>query len=273
MASIPRAVVGRLRLANLSASLKRLGIVAAATVAGGALWAFSAGEPVAAGMPRCSFAIEPTILQEEGDAHQADGRLLQYWDVAQPEVLWSHDAESTRPYRRFLFQVRQIGFPTDPIAALHASPSINNGIVLEARADWIRTANCLEKMLMGLQNDRISIRKDPTEFVSFVLNRSDTEQVRVYFYSVNRNGIGAMTPLTRIVDADLLDGWQIRFVLHNHAFHKSNAALNGILAPSVPDADFDINLAKSHRLPEARITNGIDTVVIPAAAFHRFQLE
>ena len=88
-----------------------------------------------------------------------------------------------------------------------------------------------------------------------------------------RGGIGAMTPLTGKVDADLLEGWRVRFVLHNHAIHLSDPALNGILAPSIPDASFNVNFAKSHGLPEARITNGINTVVIPAAAFDRFQLE
>jgi hypothetical protein len=97
--------------------------------------------------------------------------------------------------------------------------------------------------------------------------------MRIYFYSVNRNGIGAMTPLTRLIDADLLVGWRVKFVLHNHAFHLSDPELNGILAPSIPDANFNGNFAKSHGLPEALITNGIDTVVIPAAAFGRFQLE
>jgi hypothetical protein len=166
-----------------------------------------------------------------------------------------------------------MGFTVDPVAALRANPSINNDIVLAAAAEWIHPANCLEKLLMGIQNDRVSIRRHPTEFVSIGLYRPETERMRIYFYSVNRNGIGAMTPLTRLIDADLLVGWRVKFVLHNHAFHLSDPELNGILAPSIPDANFNGNFAKSHGLPEALITNGIDTVVIPAAAFGRFQLE
>lgn len=37
------------------------------------------------------------------------------------------------------------------------------------------------------------MRRDPTEFVSIGLYRPETERMRVYFYSVNCNGIGAMT--------------------------------------------------------------------------------
>jgi hypothetical protein len=230
-------------------------------------------QPVAATPTKCKLPTEPTTLLSEGSAHDPDSRLLLLWDVDNPRTLWSQVAAPTRSYQRYMSQVRRMGFRTDPTAALRASPSVNNDIVLSEAADWIRPAGCLEKLLIGLQNDRISIQRDPTEFVSVVLNRPESERVRVYFYSVNRNGIGAMTPVTRLVDADLLDGWQVKFVLHNHAFHLSDPALNGILAPSIPDAHFNLNFAKSHRLLEARITNGINTVVIPATAFARFQVE
>lgn len=229
--------------------------------------------PIHAHAASCKFPTRPTVLLSEGQRHEPDARLLQFWDVEQPDMFWSRTATPSRSYRRYLSQVRQMGFTTDPVAALRASPSTNNDAVLAAATEWIRPANCIEKLLMGLQNDRVSIRRDPTEFVSIGLYRPETERMRLYFYSVNRNGIGAMTPLTRKVDTDLLEGWRVRFVLHNHAFHLSDPALNGILAPSIPDAGFNVNFAKSHGLPEARITNGINTVVIPAAAFDRFQLE
>lgn len=221
----------------------------------------------------CRLGTKPEIVSRQGNDHAPDSSLLQFWNVERPNLLWSKTAAPQRSYRRYRSQVRQMGFHTDPIAALRASPSINNDIVLGTAAEWIRPANCLEKLLMGLQNDRVSIRRDPTEFVSIVMSRPDNEHARVYFYSVNRNGIGAMTPLTRLVEADLQQGWRVQFVLHNHAFHLSDPALNGILAPSGPDANFNVNFARSHNLPEARITNGIDTVVIPAAAFDRFERE
>jgi hypothetical protein len=241
-----------------------------ATVAAVAMFG---AQPIAATPPKCKLPTEPKTVLSEGSTHDPDSRLLLLWDVDHPRTLLSQVAAPTRSYQRYMSQVRRMGFRTDSTAALRASPSINNDIVLGKAADWIRPADCLEKLLMGLQNDRISIQRDPTEFVSVILSRSESERVRVYFYSVNRNGIGAMTPLTSLVDADLLDGWRVKFVLHNHAFHLSDPALNGILAPSIPDAHFNLNFAKSHRLPEARITNGINTVVIPATAFARFQVE
>lgn len=221
----------------------------------------------------CRLSTKPNIIARQGDGHAPNSSLLQFWDVERPQLLWSKAASTSRSYQRYRSEVRQIGFKTDPIASLRASPSINNDVVLSSATEWIRPANCLEKLLMGLQNDRVSIGRDPTEFVSIVLGRSESERVRVYFYSVNRNGIGAMTPLTRLVETDLQQGWRVQFVLHNHAFHLSDPALNGILAPSGPDANFNLNFARSHNLPEARITNGIDTVVIPAAAFDRFERE
>lgn len=229
--------------------------------------------PSHAATEACRLSTKPNIIARQGDGHAPDSSLLQFWDVERPHLLWSKAASPSKSYRRYRSEVRKIGFNTDPLAALRASPSINNDVVLSSATEWIRPANCLEKLLMGLQNDRVSIGRDPTEFVSIALSRSESERVRVYFYSVNRNGIGAMTPLTRLVEADLQQGWRVQFVLHNHAFHLSDPALNGILAPSGPDANFNVNFARSHNLPEARITNGIDTVVIPAAAFDQFERE
>jgi hypothetical protein len=219
----------------------------------------------------CELPSKPNVLVKEGNDHLPDSRLLQFWDLHTPRSLWLTIGNQPRLYGRYLHQVRKIGFKTDPIAALRASPSINNDIVLRSSSDWIRPSNCLEKLLIGIQNSRVSIQRDPTEFVSIVLKRKSTERIRVYFYSVNRNGIGAMTPLTTLIDADMKQGWQVDFVLHNHAFHLSDPALNGILAPSVPDANFNSNFLKSHGLRQARITNGIDTVEIPSAAFDDFQ--
>lgn len=221
----------------------------------------------------CRFQSAPIQVVREGGWSQPDSRLLMYWDVKQPQVLWSTTAPAPRSYRRYLSQVRTVGFETDPLAALRASPSVNNAIVLSASSEWIRPANCLEKLLIGLQNNRVNITRDPTEFVSVVLDRPDTERIRVYFYSVNRNGIGAMTPLTRLIDADVTQGWQVNFVLHNHAFHLADPALNGILAPSGPDAHFNLNFLASHGLRQARITNGLYSVEVPSNAFSRFDHE
>lgn len=219
----------------------------------------------------CKLPTKPNVLVKEGSDHLPDSRLLQFWDLDKPQSLWLTSRKQPRLYGRYLSQVRKIGFKTEPIAALRASPSVNNDIVLQSGSEWIRPSNCLEKLLIGIQNSRVSIESDPTEFVSVVLDKPGTSRVRIYFYSVNRNGIGAMTPLTRLVDADVKQGWQVDFVLHNHAFHLTDPALNGILAPSVPDANFNFNFLKSHGLRQARITNGVHTVEVPSRSFERFQ--
>jgi hypothetical protein len=220
----------------------------------------------------CSLPT-PNILVSEGASHLPDSRLFQYWDIPDRAGLWAETGQTSSAYRRYIRKVRAMNVNTDPVVALTAYPGVNNYLVKASAPQWIRPSNCLEKLLMGLQDSRVSILQAPTEFVSVVLKKPATNQLRIYFYSVNRNGIGAMTPITRRVDQDVADGWALKFVLHNHAFSATDAALNGILAPSNPDANFNVNFARSHGLPEARITNGLNTVVLPATSFDKFQTE
>ena len=99
------------------------------------------------------------------------------------------------------------------------------------------------------------------------------KKIRVYFYTVNQNGIGKATPLTKPVRDDVHGGWLALFVLHNHPIVPGDEKLNGAPSPSVPDADFQIESAKYLGLLEARITNGVNTVHIPASAFSTFRAQ
>jgi hypothetical protein len=128
-------------------------------------------------------------------------------------------------------------------------------------------------LLQSEQHKRLDTFKSPTEFASFVLRSSDGKRLRVYFYTVNQDGIGRMSPLTQPVAGDLKDGWRVLFALHNHNFHPGQPQLNGIVAPSIPDAHFAQNVRAELALPESRITNGISTVRIPASAFAQFERE
>lgn len=239
----------------------------------GALAALCAfGASAAPARPSCSLGRAPVVLLAEGDPNEPDGRLLQRWDLRNTPALWATSA-TTPGFERYLGQVRKLGIDTDPVRGLVANPGANNDLVRASASPWIGPANCFERLLVGMQNDRVGFERAPTEFVSVVLRRSATDALRVYFYTVNRNGIGAMTPITRLLDADLREGWALWFVLHNHAFHATAPSLNGIVAPSIPDAHFQYNLARSHGLREARITNGLHTVRIPAAHFAEFQRE
>ena len=106
-----------------------------------------------------------------------------------------------------------------------------------------------------------------------VLRSSAGARLRIYFYTVNQDGIGRVGPVSEPTLADVAQGWRVVLGMHTHAFHPGQPLLDGILAPSVPDADFNANFAESAGMQAAWITNGIHTVRIPAEAFGLFRRE
>ena len=215
----------------------------------------------------------PTILEQSGDPHGADGRLLQIWDVANDPVLWSNADPADGAYADFRAKLTRSGEATDPLKLLAASPSQANGLVTANAASWIRPAGCLEKLMVGIQQARRDIFVAPTEFANVVMRSADAARLRIYFFTINQDGIGRMSPLTNPALVDHAQGWNVMLVMHTHAFHPGNALLNGIVSPSIPDADFQYNFAEEAGLEQAWITNGVSTVRIPAAEFGRFQRE
>lgn len=241
--------------------VRRVGacLVAAAV----ALWAggAQAGE-------RCALP-SARVLAQSGDAHASGGRLLQVWDVPESPVWWSR-AEPAG-YDAFRAKVAKHVGETNPVRLLAQVPSRNNQLVAERATDWIGPATCLEKLLQQVQDRRIDTFASPTEFLAFVLRSADGARLRVYFYTVNQDGIGRATPASDPVLADRRAGWLVLGGLHNHAFHPGQPELNAPLAPSKPDAQFNQNFAASAGMAEAWITNGLHTARIPAAAFGAFE--
>jgi hypothetical protein len=227
-------------------------------------------QPADARQATCSLAAIPTVLLESGDENGPNGKLLQVWEAPNNPVLWSEATPRDRTYQDFLAKLDKTGIDTDPLAILAASPTHNNDLVASNASDWIQPAGCLEKFLTAHQHARMDTFAAPTEFASLVLRSPDETRLRVYYYTINQDGIGRATPITEPALADVRAGWRLAVALHNHAFHPGQPALNGIVAPSVPDADFNVNLA-ANGLEQAWITNGLHTVRIPASAFARFQ--
>lgn len=220
-----------------------------------------------AAQPPCEIAQKPTVLTNEGDPHQRGGRLLQVWEIADAPVLWSTADPVSAGYRDFAAKRKAKVPNSDPLHLLAQSPSRNNKLVMQNAKAWLRPATCLEKLLTGMQQARLDMFESPSEFASFVLRAGN--RVRIYFYTNNQDGLGRMTPLTDPVLQDVKKGWRVQFGMHNHPFHPGQPDLNGPPAPSVPDAHFHYNMREE--MPEARVTNGVDTVRIPAAAFDRFE--
>lgn len=216
----------------------------------------------------CAFDAAPTVLSEQGDPHAKGGRLLQVWELRDRRVWWSKVAPAG--YADFRARVARHVPRHDPRRLLAGASDANNAVVLAAPRGWIRPATCLEMLLQQAQDRRIDTFVAPTEFVGFILRSPDGARLRVYFYTVNDDGIGRASPVTDPVKRDHAAGWTVLAGLHNHNFHPGQPELNGPLAPSGPDAQFNANFAEAAGMREAWVTNGIDSVHIPASAFGRF---
>ena len=221
----------------------------------------------------CELQGITTILQEVGDDHAAGAKLLKRWDIPNDEVWESDSTPRSGPYDQYYHEAVRRAVETDPAKILLVNDTFNNRVVAGHLHDWIKPASCLEKTLIGQQHSRMNMFSEPSEFASFVLLSRDEKTIRVYYYTINRNGIGKASPLIAPVRQDVQSGWQPLFVLHNHPIVPGDPQLNGAPSPSVPDADFQSGSAKYLGLPEARITNGFHTVHMPAGSFKEFRLE
>jgi len=226
----------------------------------------AAGALLLAGMAQaeavCAFPSPPKVLAEQGEPHAKGSRLLQTWEFAEAPVWWSK-AEPAG-YGAFRARAKRLARETDPVKLLGQTPSANNRLVAENARAWIAPATCLEKLLQDRRSDTFSA---PTEFVSLVLRSADGARLRVYFYTVNQDGIGRASPISEPAAADHQAGWTVLGALHNHNFHPGDARQNSPLAPSLPDAQFNVNMAREAGLQSAWITNGLHTAHIPASAF------
>lgn len=147
------------------------------------------------GAGACRFGA-PTVMLREGASHQAGSRLLQYWGMPNNPVWWSDATPASTAYKDYRSKVAANVSLTDPVRLLQRSPTHNNKIVVAEAGNWIRPASCLEKLLQAEQHGRVDAFKTPTEFLGFVLLSPDEKRVRVYFYTVNYDGIGAATPVS-----------------------------------------------------------------------------
>lgn len=233
------------------------------------LMALSVHKPAAQPASGCAFSQKPVILMQKGEAHKPGSRLLQFWDMEDRPILWSPASPQSSGHGDFAAKLERRVAETDALKLLAQSPTANNKLVAANFRRWIHPATCLEKLLQGTQHQRLDTFATPTEFASFVLRSQ--RRLRIYYYTVNQDGIGSMTPLTDPVRRDLKEGWRVLLALHNHNFHPGQPGLNGIPAPSVPDAHFTNAVGKELGLQEAWITNGVNTARIPAAAFADFE--
>lgn len=219
----------------------------------------------------CALSSPPRVIASEGP------KLVQVWNVPDATVYWSNADPADAAFDDFKAGVARNVRVTDPVALLRASPGFdnprlkaNNALVADRAEAWIAPADCLEKLLMTVQHKRVDTFVRPTEFAALVLRSPDGARLRIYYLTIDADGIGRMSPLTEPARADVKAGWRIEIALHNHSFHPGQPSLDGVIAPSEADAQFAANLAAEAGLQSAWITNGLHTSRIPASAFGLF---
>jgi hypothetical protein len=225
----------------------------------------------------CQFEENPGVVVVSGDPHIKGSQILQVWDVPNRPVFWTVRRPISDSNDAFLVRLRNSGVETDPVKVMErasmAQERHNNTIVIREARSWIGPINCLEMLLFSVQNDRINILDDPTEFISFILRSNDGARLRVIFFSKNEYTIGNVSSIVARVAQDRARGWAVAAVLHNHNFQLLKREPSGVVAPSIADAHLNRGLADRLQMEEAWITNGISTVRIPAQYFGQFQTD
>jgi hypothetical protein len=203
----------------------------------------------------------------EGAPTDSGARILQVWDVPR-QPSWEGTGDPADPaWAEVAREQRRMARSMNPVELLLGFPTANNRLVARHAGAWLHVATCLEKALLAVQHGRVPVQRAPSEYVAFVLDSPDATRLHIWYYSINRNGIGSMRPLTDAIAPDVAAGWRVRFNVHNHPFGRDTARWHGIPAPSAGDAQFYQNYRAEAALPEARITNGFTTARIPSAAF------
>lgn len=236
--------------------------------------------PLDAFAQRCALEAAPRVLEMSGNAHTAGARFAQVWDVDAAPVFWTTQPPTTGSYAGFVAALRTSGVDTNPVSLLRRKAALpqtslgdarNDSLVARESSQWVHRINCLEMLLIGIQNDRIGLLQQSTEFTAFVLRSSDGRRLRIYSYTRNEDGIGNVGAILAPMVRDYQDGWIVMANLHNHNFRIGQTDVNAVVSPSLPDAQLYQSLADKYQLREAWITNGLHTARIPASAFGRLQ--
>jgi hypothetical protein len=242
-----------------------------------ALLALAPGAKQASAAEICAFPTPPRVIANEGVSSAKGSRLLQVWDVPDARIYWTTADPADPAFRTFVADVAKHVPSTDPVRLLRTSPAWNNprlkqsnALVADRASEWIRPAGCLEKLLLSVQRARVNLFERPTEFAVLVLRSPERSRLRIYYLTINEDGIGRMSPLTEPAMVDIKAGWRMEIMLHNHSFHPGQPSLDGVLAPSEADAQFMANFAADAGLQAAWITNGLHSSRIPASAFGLF---
>ncbi len=145
----------------------------------------------------------------------------------------------------------------------------NADLVHTGTVGHIRPINYLEAFILNYQLGRFPLLGHPTEFHGFIAKHPGKNLVRVYFAASDAPWPPKPRPVMDAMEDDLERGWKLVYHLHNHYCEEDKDYI-GILAPSMPDAQYFKMLANRYDLQKALITNAYHTVEIEAKHFSRF---
>jgi hypothetical protein len=227
----------------------------------------------------CALDTPATTISMSGATHEPGSTLFQVWELDDSAAFWAAETPDSAGYSSFERHLKESGLDTDPASLLRieqqpgesAADVFNRSVALERAETLIGPANCLERLLIGMQNERMPILETSTEFAAVILRSADGSRLRVYHFAKNSGGFGGLGELLAPVGRDHRAGWTVHAFLHNHNFRAGPNVSSGVTAPSAADAQSQLSLAANLQLQEAWITNGIHTIRIPAAEFGRFK--
>ncbi len=123
--------------------------------------------------------------------------------------------------------------------------------------DW-SSSNPVAKTISDIADERVKV----------VRVENETRWILTYAFNVGLR-FASYNKIFKL-DADIEKGWRLKFHLHNHYEGPSNEYL-GILAPSLPDAQYFKMLRDEYQIEKALITNAFHTVAIDAGDLDKFR--
>ncbi|MEM9492750.1 MAG: hypothetical protein AAGC55_26615 [Myxococcota bacterium] len=228
---------------------------------------------------RCRLVSAPVLVRQQ------DAAVLQYWEFPLTDSLLEPVLPSDPGLRAYRAAVATAG-----AAAMKPDLYIPQDIDDNQRSVWererenvamayrgqggvIRPIHCLESLFFAEQHARYSQLNRGTEFIVSVLRKTIDGQtvIKAYFTAG-----AAMFPPKQLYSfdeaaADVANGWEFWFVLHNHTFQEFAPSMTlGVPVPSTSDIELSRALVASADLRSIRVTNGFYTIDVPRDVFHKY---
>ena len=229
--------------------------------------------PTSWGASACRFASEPTVIEK------APALLLQSWEWEGDDLNLSSlpESEVFANYRKAVSDT----VSTDSRFLLRRyyrqGPRMDDAynLVIAATADarQTRPISCVEALLLDFQIRRTPrMLTHPTEFLAFFLQRAGRH--KIYYMTSDSEGVRGLGKIESLISADVREGWDLVGNLHNHSFFLDDldkTQPQGVLAPSASDIGAFRAFHDRQRLKSASITNGFETIHIPAPEFDLYR--